>query len=495
MLILDAEIFTEASLSGARARVDMRIADGRIAAIAPAGQSPALRPGGAEECCAARGALLLPGLHDHHIHLVSLAVALESIPCGPPEVHTAQELAARLQAAAAQLEPGGWLRGYAYHASVAGEIDRRWLDHLLPHHPVRIQQRSGRLWLLNSAALVRLTQGLTASQLPAGLERQGGLPTGRLYDADDWLAQRLASVQPRRFPDLAGVSQELARQGVTGVCDTTPTNDVAQWQHFVAAHESGRLTQQLLLMGNAALDPLVGGSASGAVVPGPLKLHLHENALPDFDRLVAAIARSHAHERVAAIHCVTVSELVFGLNALAAAGAHAGDRIEHAALVPPDLLDMLAASGVSVVTQPNFILERGEAYRQEVATEEQPWLYRLQGLRAAGVRLAGSTDAPFGRARPWVAMQAAVTRRTAAGVTMGEEEALTPEAALALFLGELAQPGGPPRQLRVGAPADLCLLDRCWAQARNDLGAVEVSMSWARGRSIYRRQLERVGMS
>lgn len=483
MLIRNAEIFSADYASATLARVDVRIEGSRIAAIAPAGQSEALRAGDAEACLDAGGALLLPGLHDHHIHLVSLAVAQQSIPCGPPEVHTEAELAARLQAAAAQLAPGQWLRGFGYHATVAGDIDRHWLDRLLPRHPVRIQQRSGRLWLLNSAALAQLTQGLTASQLPAGLERQGGVPSGRLYDADAWLAQRLAHCQVRRFPDLSRVSQLLAGQGVTGVCDTTPANDCAQWQHF-AAQAGGALSQQLLLMGDASLDALAGAGSHEALTTGPLKLHLHDNALPDFDPLVAAIARSHAHERPVAIHCVTVTELVFALNALAAAGRHAGDRIEHAAVVPPDMLELLAASAATVVTQPNFIHERGDVYRQEVAAEEQPWLYRLQGLRAAGIPLAGSSDAPFGRADPWAAMQAAVERRSAAGVVMGADEALSPEAALALFLAPLAAPGAPPRRVTVAAAADLCLIDRPWAQARRDLAAVGVTATWRAGRLV-----------
>ena len=494
MLIRDAEIFTRGCEPASLRRVDVRIADGRIVAITPAA-SPApsaLASTGALQNAAsieARGRLLLPGLHDHHIHLASLATALASLPCGPPQVHNAEQLAASLLTAASACSPGQWLRGYGYHATVAGDIDAVWLDRLLPHHPVRIQQRSGRLWLLNGAALCRLTAGLAPSQLPAGLERRAGRLTGRLYDGDAWLAQRLAQLGSRRFPDLRPASQQLAAQGVTGVTDATPANDVAQLMHFHAAQESGELTQELMLMGDASLNgrreaPKPADDARARLRIGPLKLHLHETTLPDFDALVAAIAASHAQERSAAIHCVTVAELVFALNALAAAGAHPGDRIEHAALVPPELLELLAGSTATVVTQPNFIYERGAVYRREVAPADQPWLYRLAGLRAAGVALAGSTDAPFGEPYPWVAMQAAVRRRAADGVVMGADEALNPEAALALFLGELYAPAGPPRQLKVGGAADLCLIDRPWASAREDLAAVTVLATWQRGRLL-----------
>ena len=161
------------------------------------------------------------------------------------------------------------------------------------------------------------------------------------------------------------------------------------------------------------------------------------------------------------------------------------DRIEHAALAPPDTLLLLAALGVTVVTQPNFIHERGDAYRQDVPVGDQPWLYRLRGLIDAGIPLAGSTDAPFGDANPWLAMQAAVDRRTRSGATLGAAEALTPEQALALFTGSPTAPGSVQRRIALGAPADLCLLDRSWAQARRDLGNVRIVATLKDGQRIW----------
>ncbi|TAJ52804.1 MAG: metal-dependent hydrolase, partial [Nevskiaceae bacterium] len=157
---------------------------------------------------------------------------------------------------------------------------------------------------------------------------------------------------------------------------------------------------------------------------------------------------------------------------------------EHASVLPPELLEEVAALRLTVVTQPHFIAERGDAYLREVAAEDRPWLYRLRGLLDAGIPLAASSDAPFGAADPWAAMAAAVQRRTAAGRRLGADEALSPEQALALFLAPLDNPGGPPRRLATGAPADLCLLDRPWAVAAADLGAVLVRASWRDGEPV-----------
>ena len=182
---------------------------------------------------------------------------------------------------------------------------------------------------------------------------------------------------------------------------------------------------------------------------------------------------------------MTRTDLVFALAALREAGGHAADRIEHASVTPPEQLAELQAQGLTVVVQPHFIRERGDQYADDVALEDQPWLSRLRSLLDAGVPLAGGSDAPFGEPSPWAAMQAAVMRRTRSGRVMGAAEALRPEQALALFTTSLEAPGAAPRRIAVGQPADLCLLDRPWAQARADLSAVRVRQTWRDGVSIW----------
>jgi predicted amidohydrolase YtcJ len=101
------------------------------------------------------------------------------------------------------------------------------------------------------------------------------------------------------------------------------------------------------------------------------------------------------------------------------------------------------------------------------------------------VALAAGTDAPYGPADPWLAMQAAVDRRTRAGALLGESEAVTPERALALFTTPPHAPGGPPRSVVAGAPADLCLLALPWSRARDRLAAADVVGTWVAGRRIH----------
>ena len=392
--------------------------------------------------------------------------------CGPPAVADRDALTGALRSA-----PGTFLRGVGYHESVAGPLDGRDLDALVPDRPARIQHRSGALWMLNTRAIERL--GLDRGVDAPGVERDAaGRATGRLFRLDRWLREQLGRQAP---PDLAPVGRLLARAGVTGVTDATADTDAGSLALLEAAVGSGALPQRLAVMGGAALP----APAHPEIVRMQVKLLLDEVALPSFAALCAAIADAHARGRGVAVHCVGRAELVLAARALAEVGPRADDRLEHAAVAPPDLVELVARTGAVVVTQPHFLEERGDDYLRDVEADDRPWLYRARAWLEAGVRLAGGTDAPFGAPDPWRAIRVAVTRRSLGGVTLDENERLDPERALALFLGPLDDPGGPPRRIAVGAPADLCLLDRSWQSAREEPSSAHVRATWRAGRLVY----------
>ena len=438
---------------------DLRIENGRVAAIGRL----AGRPG--EEILDQRGAALLPGLNDHHIHLMAYAAALDSVACGPPQVRTEEELIGALTDAVPNSH--GWIRGIGYHESVAGDIDRFWLDAVCPDVPVRVQHRTGRLWMVNSAGLDRLAGACANGALPRGEH-------GRFFDEDDAL-RRLWGVAT---PPVAAASRRLASFGVTGLTDLTPDNDTAAAARFERLRSSDRLLQQIRVGGKPGMRH---------ALSGPTKVHLHDSSLPDYDGLCSLIENSHAGNRVVAMHCVTETELVFALAAFRDAGAKPGDRIEHASVTPPLLLDQIHELGLLVVTQPHFVAERGDAYLRELPEEEHAWLYRCRQFVNRGVPLAGGSDAPFGHADPWRAMRAAVERQTSSGRLLGAGEALSAEQALSLYLGSLDEPERE-RRIAVGAAADLCLLDRTWRQARKLLSSGCVRATVQAGRFIHRRK-------
>lgn len=373
----------------------------------------------------AQGGRLLPGLVDHHIHLMATAAArtaLDLSDLGP----ASPALAARLRAAAAQ----GPVRAMGLDG--ADRLDATALDGMVSDVPVRVQARTGGMWVLNRAALAEL-----GPLLPAEVERGAdGVPTGRIWRGDALLRR------PGPCPDLTGLGADLARHGITGVTDASVTTDAPQADAIARAG----LPQRLTLMSGGALPP------DPRWQIGPAKLVPDERALPGLDEMIRQIGQARAQDRCVAVHCVTHAELALTLAALATAGAWPGDRIEHGALIPEGALPVIAELGLIVVANPGFVLARGDRWLRQVDAYDRGDLCRLASLAAAGVPLLAGSDAPYGPVNPWESIRAACLRQTARGATLGRAEALGPEAALALF-----QPQGA-AEPQHGAPADLVIL-------------------------------------
>lgn len=421
----------------AGAPLSIGIRSGKIAAAAASleGKGPELD---------ANGQVAGPGLHDHHIHLLATAARMESVDLGGCRTIGAVLAALRSNLPA----PGIWVRAIGYDERVAGLPDRTLLDRWLPDHPLRIQDRTGGYWLLNSAGFAKLGP----PPYPACVERDAAAqPNGRIWRGDRWLRERIGGAPP----SLAALAARLAQWGVTGVTDAGASNGASE-----ATLLAGAMPQRLIIMGQELLP------AGRGYAVGPLKLLLDENELPPMARVVERIAAARRSGRHVAAHCVTLAELLFYLEALRqAGGARPGDRIEHGSVIPETLIGDISAAGLTVVTQANFIHDRGDRYRTQMDADALDDLYRLGSLLRAGVRVLGGSDGPYGDIDPWIALRAATDRRTSGGDVIGASEAIDRAGALALYQG-------PP--LAPGMAADLILYD--WPEDKGAPGQVGLTL-------------------
>jgi predicted amidohydrolase YtcJ len=397
-----------------------------------------------EEVIDAAGGALLPGLHDHHIHLLATARAQTSI-----------DVSHGLEALAAAPPGTSWLRAIGG----ADDVDAAVLDRVVPDRPVRVQHHSGAVWALNSVAL--LAVGAAQANEP-GIERDGdGRPTGRLWRLDDWLGTRIRD----GAPDLTALGRELSGYGITGVSDATPAIGTGAVEIFAAA----RLPQQVQFL---AHDPPPGG------ILGPLKIVIHDHALPSYDELREQVADARVLGRAIAVHCVTRVGLLLILAVLDEFGSVGGDRFVLAAVADAEAVARLARLGVAVVTQPGFIFDRGDRYLRDVPPEDLPDLYRYESFQAAGVVVVPSSDAPYGLLDPWAVMRAARDRRSASGARVNMKEWVSAKMVLSGYLRPLHALSAAPRRVRAGVPSDLVLLRLPLADALEDPQAELVVRTW-----------------
>jgi predicted amidohydrolase YtcJ len=113
--------------------------------------------------------------------------------------------------------------------------------------------------------------------------------------------------------------------------------------------------------------------------------------------------------------------------------AAAGPRIEHASLLPADLIARMAAGGVVAGIQPSFALTDADILGPALGPERAGAAYPWSALAAAGVPMLAGTDYPIEVLEPLVGLaRLAVGRSRRPGFSGGEfapAQALLPTAA------------------------------------------------------------------
>jgi predicted amidohydrolase YtcJ len=113
-------------------------------------------------------------------------------------------------------------------------------------------------------------------------------------------------------------------------------------------------------------------------------------------------------------------------------------------------------------------------------------LWRVASLLKAGVKVALSTDMPFGDGNPWVTMRAAVHRTTATGAVLSPDECVSAREALTMFFGTSGAPTEP-RTIAKGRPGDLIVLAAPPDEVLEELDSGMVTGTVVAGRLVFER--------
>ena len=477
--------------------------DGRIAAVGTeaASQVRDSTRGTLPDSIDLGGRVVVPGFIDAHAHILAYAASLVSVDCGPRAVRSLADLQDRLGEKAAALPAGAWVRATGYDELALQERrhpTRQELDAVAPANPVRLLHRGGHACVLNSLAL-RLA-GIDAStpEPPGGyMERDldTGLPTGLLIEMNELVIRVVPSLsEPELRSAVAAAGARFLRGGFTFVQDATHTNGVAEWRLLERLIDDGTLPLGVSMM--AGVDNL-GEMPDGAghLRHGPVKImprELDHEFWPGAEDLAAMIERIERAGRTAAVHVVTRGGLDVVLDAFEKVAGRGrlrrGHRLEHAGLCSPEQAARIAAIALTVVTQPGFLYASGDLMLKRLRPVDLPDLYPLRRLLEAGVRVAGSTDAPVIEPDGVAGLRAAVTRRSQEGADMAQSQAISPEAALRMFTASAAASAGAGDERGVIAPglaADFAVLNGDPTARNVDWDALAVEMTVAGGQVMF----------
>lgn len=495
------------TLDGARPSADtIAVSGGRIAWVGDCGGSlPILPPHTQIIDCG--GQTIVPGFIDAHCHILAYASALIAVDCSAPAVSSISDIIDAIRLRAQSTPHGDWIRAVGYR-----EFDLREkrhptridLDAAAPHHPVRLNHRSGHACVLNTLALERTGIRADTEELPGGTiarDLDTAEPNGLLLEMTDFLDARIPRLSAAEIDKgVALANRRLLAAGIVSVHDATPVNSVERWDAMRQLRESGRFTPSVVIMAGAdRIDGFAdrglsyGSGDGGSLTLGHAKIMLTQSGgslHPAPDELSDIVTAAHGRGFPVAIHAVESDAVDAAAHALAANRARGmRDRIEHASECPPHTLEALRRARPIVVTQPGFIDESASRYLAELGAASK-WLYRIWAIAESGLIVAAGSDAPASRPDPLTAIRAAVTRRDQAGATLNASEGVSAMQALRMHTTAAAYAAcqeADRGSIAPGKRADLVVLSANPIAVPPDrLGEIKVTMTIVGGRIAWR---------
>lgn len=471
------------------------------------------------------GAFVVPGLQDAHGHLLGLGSGMVEVDLVGTTSY--RQVVERVQAAAAKLPKGTWVRGRGWNQEHWPEGQRamphhRELSAAVPDHPVWIVRIDGHAGLANSLVLDAAGIGPGAPQPSGGeiLFDGEGKPTGVLVD------NAMDAVRPPAFTGeqirerLLAAQEACLRHGLTCVHDAGVS--ASTLEQMVALHREGKWRLRTYVMVAAGERDLIARgpwqTADDLIVVRAVKA-MSDGALGSRGAVLLDDYSDRAHWRGSV--CMPKGTVLEIAQRCADAGmqlcVHAiGDRanrtvldafaevrvdgglaarrfrIEHAQVVAADDFARFAALGVLPSMQPTHLTSDMPWAPERLGSERVLRAYAWRTFHRLGVIVPFGSDFPVESVDPRKGLFAAVTTRGEHGgpaAGFRPDQKLSREQALRGFTLHAAYAMFAERDLgtiEVGKLADFTVFDRDLLTCGEDeLLQAKVLLTVVAGRIVF----------
>jgi len=478
----------------------------------------------------AGGRIVIPGLIDSHVHMLSGGQSLAAIQLR--QATSKADFIQRVDEWVADLENGQWIVGGRYSTESwesPEQPTKDWLDIVTGDHPAFLSRMDGHSGLANSEALRRAGITRDGPPNPEGgvIDRdEHGEPTGILRESAMGLVTRLI---PRDTYEtrIAAVKRAMAHanaNGVTAVCDIPgfaslglyeglrkddvtcrlmlypTTADVADsadtLKSFRAipalvevrgfkAYMDGSLGSRTAYMREPFLNNEPGreawrGLLADGVADGQFMRNAYAARETDLQTIAHAIGDQANHL------------LLETLDAVYWAGLRdARARSEHAQHLLPQDIQRFAELGVIASMQPYHKADDGRYAEDYIGEERCRSSYAFRSLIDAGATLVFGSDWPVVTINPFLGIEAAVTGKTLDGKLWQTQECISVAEALRCYTSEAAYAMFMEDEIGRIAPgyrADFVILSADPFADQVDWAKMEAVTTYVEGRRVYERE-------
>ncbi len=470
------------------------------------------------------GKVVIPAFGDAHVHSIWAAKLFFEIDLSSAK--TLQEALLILEHQRKNFNEGQWVigRGFNKNDWPDGQPHKKQLDALFPLNPVYLESQDCHSAWVNTLTL-QMSGINEATPDPIGGKigkDQSGHLTGLLYDkAMEFVKNHLPALKQQQI--LAGLHlfvQKLLRNGITSIHTMEGLEAFSLWQKYVKRY--GKNMRVSFYIPQEELEELIkskiksnygddwlsiagvkfftDGSLGSqtAALKEPYESQLDNTGLLLFSEkeLLMRVKLAESNQLATAIHAIGDRAVEMSLRVLRQTEIYRRkfnllSRLEHAQLIPPDLLPQFAQAGLMASMQPIHIAD-------DVKTAQKYWgkrsrfAYPLRSLSKAGVRLAFGSDAPVAEPDPLKGIFSAVLRKFKFNLnepTWIPEEVITVPEAVAGFTTGVAK--AVQRENRIGTLekgkcADFIVLNKDIFKIKPaELLSVEIEKTYLAGREVY----------
>jgi predicted amidohydrolase YtcJ len=363
--------------------------------------------------------------------------------------------------------------------------DRSDIDDLSGKNPVVLTRVCGHIALINTAA-IRI-MALEGRQGPEFDRDEAGRLTGIVREgALEEVNARVPRSAEVCADDLLSAEGDAARSGITTMhAVISPAGYREELDALAALHSAGALSLRYRVyipseamayvkekgLRSKLNDSTVRINGVKLYADGSLGARTASLRMPYADEPGKLGILRHTDEELASlvdeadtegyqviIHAIgdrAVEQAIEALSLVAGARNPKRHRIEHASLLPRDLLGRMAKHGIRAAVQPLFITSDVWAAKR-LGEDRTQHLYPLKSMLGEGVMISGGSDSPIEHISPLVGVWAAMVR---AG--FAPQESLSLDEAFGLYTSNANSNGFDEATsgLAEGADANLTLLD------------------------------------
>ncbi|MCA1055782.1 amidohydrolase [Rossellomorea aquimaris] len=417
------------------------------------------------------GRSMLPGFIDAHAHLELYGT--NKLGVNGKEVSSIMELISKLKEKADVTPEGHWIRGWGYNQNhyEEGRHPTRWdLDQVSTEHPIIVVRTCGHISCVNSKAL-ELAGIDSHSEDPAGgkYDREGGELTGLLLEAahmNMFLFANYSEEEVQHGLELA--SRDFLAKGITSVHDAGGYGpDHIRFLHkavkekrvkqrvyalYGSLHDSPGMVRNGLSSGIGTglgdewmkIGPakvFIDGSSSGptAKTREPYSSNPDESGILylNEEELNETLGQAHESGWQITAHAIGDEAVEMMIEAIRRATDNSKredhrHRIEHAGMVPKDLLQLMKELKIIPVPNPAFIHEFGDGYVRDYG-ERVNVMFPLRSYADEGIPFAIGSDSPITSEDPIHGIYTAVTRESKWGDVIGAEQRITVQEAIKAY--------------------------------------------------------------